>query len=238
MLLFPVPPTPPQPPALDGSTEHAWFETPGGRVEAFLLLPEVVADSPAPSVVYAHGNGELVDSWLREFSPLRSEGVAVLLVEYPGYGRSSGTPSESSIQGALVAGFDWAQAKPGIDPNRIVGYGRSLGGGAICALGRTRSLAALVLESTFTSIQDMAAERFGVPRLFVKDGFENLAFIASYKSPVLLLHGEDDQLIPVAQARRLAAAAPSAQLALSKCGHGCSGQWPIVMAFLKKHGLL
>jgi fermentation-respiration switch protein FrsA (DUF1100 family) len=189
-------------------------------------------------VVYAHGNGELVDFWLSEFSPLRSEGVSVLLVEYPGYGRSSGTPSESSIQQALAAGYDWAQAKPGIDPNRIVGYGRSLGGGAICALGRVRSLAALVLESTFTSIQDMAAERFGVPRVLVRNGFENLAFVGNYRSPILLLHGEDDQLVPVSQARRLAAAAPGAELDIERCGHGCSGQWPVVLAFLRKHGLL
>lgn len=223
---------------LDSDTEHTWLETPGGRVEAFFLSPEPPVEGSRPLVVYAHGNGELVDFWIPEFAPLRSAGVSVLLVEYPGYGRSSGQPSESSIQDALAAGYDWARAQPGVDPTRIVGYGRSLGGGAICALGRVRSLAALVLESTFTSIQDMATERFGVPRFLAPSGFENLAFVSSYGSPILLLHGEDDQLVPPSQARRLAAAAAGAELELEKCGHGCSGQWPVVLAFLSKHGLL
>jgi fermentation-respiration switch protein FrsA (DUF1100 family) len=237
-LLFPAPPRPAQPPALDGSVEHTWLETTGGRVEAFLLPAESTASGPRPLVVYAHGNGELVDSWLGEFEPLRSEGVSVLLVEYPGYGRSSGSPSERSIQGALAAGYDWAREKPLVDPDRIVGYGRSLGGGAICALGRVRSLAALVLESTFTSIRDIAADRFGVPGFLVQNGFENLAFVSHYTSPVLLIHGVDDPLVPAVQARRLADAAPAAELDLEKCGHGCSGQWPLILSFLGRHGLL
>jgi len=238
MMLFPAPPTPAQPPVLDPSVEHAWLETRGGRVEAFLLAPEPRADGPRPLVVYAHGNGELVDSWLSEFAPLRSAGAAVLLVEYPGYGRSGGTPSASSIQEAMAAGYDWAQGRPGIDAKRIVGYGRSLGGGAVCALGRVRSLAALVLESTFTSIRDMAAEKFGVPRFLVPSGFENLSFVRGYASPILLIHGIDDPLVPVSQAHRLAEAAPAAELDLEPCGHGCSGRWPLVIGFLHEHGIL
>jgi fermentation-respiration switch protein FrsA (DUF1100 family) len=238
-LIFPSPPAPREAPALGADTEHAWLESPGGRVEAFLLLPEPARDRPGPLIVYAHGNGELVDGWLQEFSELRAQGVAVLLVEYPGYGRSAGTPSEESIQHALAAGYDWAASRPEIDARRIIGYGRSLGGGAICALARVRSLAALILESTFTNVRDVAAERFRVPRFLVRESFDNLALLRSYRSPLLVLHGERDSAIPVSHARKLAETAPASELQLANCGHNdCPRPWAIVMAFLGRHGLL
>src|SRR3990172_9418355 len=143
--------------------ERTWVEQPGLRAEAW-LLPARRASGGAPLLVFAHGNGELIDHWAREFETAREWGLAVLLVEYPGYGRSAGTPSEDSITRAFVAAYDWALSQPGVDGRRVVGWGRSLGGGAICALARQRPLAALVLESTFTSVRAMAA-RFGPPGL-------------------------------------------------------------------------
>jgi hypothetical protein len=237
-LLFPAPPTPDREPALGRGAERTWLELPAGRVEAFLLAPQPPAEKPGPLLVYAHGNGELVDFWLTGFSTLRARGVSVLLVEYPGYGRSAGTPSESSIRDALAAGYDWAAGKPWVDPTRIVGHGRSLGGGAICALGRARPLAALVLESTFTSIRDVAAERVGLLHFVFGGGFDNLAFVRGFRSPVLVVHGDEDRLIPVSQARRLAESVPGAEIQVWPCGHGCNGVEAAVAAFLEKHGLL
>jgi uncharacterized protein len=238
-LLFPAPPTPPQSPTVDSDVQHTWIEIPSGRVEAFLLPPRSLTGGSDPLIIYAHGNGELVDYWLRAFTELQSQGVSVLLVEYPGYGRSTGVPSEKSIQQALAAGYDWAVSQPQIDPRRVIGYGRSLGGGAVCALARVRALAALVLESTFTSVKDVAAEVFRVPRFLVPDFFDNLAFVATYQSPVLILHGESDGSIPVSQARRLATAARGATLQIMQCGHNdCPRPLPALKAFLNAHGLL
>jgi pimeloyl-ACP methyl ester carboxylesterase len=236
--LFPAPPAPSGTPALDPGVEHAWLDTPGGRVEAFLLPASSRASAPGPLVVYAHGNGELVDYWLRELAPLQAHGAAVLLVEYPGYGRSSGRPSESTIQAAFAAGYDWAVARKEIDRTRVVGYGRSLGGGAICALGRVRPLAALVLESSFTSVRDVAAAHFSVPRFLVRSGFDNLDFVRGYTGPLLVVHGEDDQLIPVAQARQLVQASRDAVLELASCGHNCTSLLPRALALLQRRGLL
>jgi pimeloyl-ACP methyl ester carboxylesterase len=238
VLLFPAPPPPEQEPVLEAGVERSWLELPFGRVEAFLLAPDAPASGPRPLLVFAHGNGELVDHWLSGFSRLRALGVAVLLVEYPGYGRSAGMPSESSIQSALAAGYDWALGKGTLDPGRVIGHGRSLGGGAVCALGRVRSLSALVLESTFTSIGDVAAEWLRALRFVSGGGFDNLTFLRGYASPVLVVHGEQDELIPLSQARRLAAAARAAELQVWPCGHGCSGVDAAVAAFLEKQGLL
>jgi fermentation-respiration switch protein FrsA (DUF1100 family) len=139
----------------------------------------------------------------------------------------------------MVAGYDWALARVRIDAQRVIGHGRSLGGGAVCALGRERALAALILESTFTRVDDVARELFGVPRFLVSNTFDNLGFVGAYESPVLLLHGEQDASIPVAHAQRLARALPAAQLELLPCGHNdCPRPWDRILAFLRRHDLL
>ena len=237
-MLFPAPPFPHESPAVGDGVLHAWLDTPGGRVEAFLLPGRVPAGEETPLVVYAHGNGELIDSWLDAFEPLRARGISVLLAEYPGYGRSSGSPARASIQQALASAYDWALAQPQIDPRRVVGHGRSLGGGAICELARVRPLAALVLESTFTSIRDVATDTVGVPGFLVFNEFDNLDFVRGYEGPVLVLHGEQDQSIPVAHARRLAATAADSELEIAACGHNdCPRPSDRILAFLAKHGV-
>ena len=108
----------------------------------------------------------------------------------------------------------------------------------MCTLARVRALAALVLEPTFTSVKDVAAEIFRVPRILVEDSFDNLAFLTSYRLPVLILHGESDGSIPVSQARRLAATAPDATLQILQCGHNdCPPPFATLTKFLTAHGL-
>src|SRR5690348_11034399 len=84
---------------IDPAASRVWFDTPRARTEAFFLPANGVQE--APLVIYTHSNGELIDHWADKFQLLRDSGVSVLLVEYPGYGRSSGTPSENSITGTL-----------------------------------------------------------------------------------------------------------------------------------------
>ena len=217
--------------------ERLWLEAPGGRVEAW-LLPAEGAGGRRPLVLYAHGNGELIDHWLDELGPLRSLGVSVLLVEYPGYGRSAGSPSQASITEAMVRAYDLAASRPEVDAGRIVGWGRSLGGGAVCALSRERRLAALVLESTFTSVARMA-RRFGLPRLLVRDPFDNEEAVRAFDGPILLVHGERDEIVAPEHARALHAAAPRSELHLTACGHNdCPRPWDALRRFLAGHGLL
>ncbi|MGI9626212.1 MAG: alpha/beta hydrolase, partial [Longimicrobiales bacterium] len=156
-VLFPRPPRPDRV-AAEGRTDVdvAWLGT-ERLVEAWYLAPVGFADAgPAPVIVFTHGNGELIDYWLDEFEALRAPGLGVLLVEYPGYGRSGGSPSESSITEAMTDAYDYLVSRADVDPTRIVAYGRSVGGGAAGALVRQRPVAALVLESSFTSVRRMA----------------------------------------------------------------------------------
>jgi pimeloyl-ACP methyl ester carboxylesterase len=213
-----------------------WLEHEGGRTEAW-FLPAHRAGSGGV-LVYAHGNGELIDHWLEEWEPLRDAGLAVLLVEYPGYGRSGGRPSAASIAAAMRAGYDWAVAQPGIDAKRVVAYVRSLGGGAVCLLAASREVGALVLESTFTSVADIARSR-GFPGFVVVERIESRGVVARFPGPILILHGEGDRVIPVSHARRLHDAAPQSELHTFACGHNdCPRPDALLRTFLARHGLI
>jgi pimeloyl-ACP methyl ester carboxylesterase len=200
------------------------------------LLPAPVT-GPAPLLIYTHGNGELIDFWAGEFAPIRAAGIHVLLVEYPGYGRSRGRPSEASITGTLLAAYDRMAHDPRVDATRIVGHGRSLGGGAIAQLAARRPLAALILESTFTSLADII-RGFGIPDWLIANDFDSRAALAGFTHPLLLMHGERDVNIPVAHAHALHKAISGSTLQLLDCGHNdCPRQWDLVLGFLERNGV-
>ncbi len=239
-VLFPAPTARgPEPRLAAQGAERVWLEHGSARAEAWLLAARGAAASAGPLLVFAHGNGELIDDWLDAFETPREWGASVLLVEYPGYGRSTGIPSQASVGAAMIAAYDWALTRPGVDAARIVGWGRSLGGGAVCALARERALAALVLESTFTSVRSMA-QRLGLPALLVRDPFDNLEALAAFAGPVLIVHGERDEMIPVAHARALHAALPDSRLRIEPgCGHNdCPRPWAALREFLVETALL
>ena len=230
-VIYPRPPHPGPAPALPVGSEIAWLGD-AVQVEAW-LLPPTPNEAPFPIVIFSHGNGELIDDWLAPVRPLNDAGLGVLLVEYPSYGRSGGRPTQDSITNTMVAAFDFLRQHPDVDGDRIVAYGRSLGGGAACALGSVRPVAALVLESTFTSVA--AAGPWFLPRALVLDPFDNLAIASSRVAPTLVLHGERDSVIPYAHGEALARAAGT-PLVRMPCGHNdCPRPWAAVLRFLQEH---
>ncbi len=193
-MLFPMPPVTGAPPR-PAYAEQVWLSTSIGRVEAWYLPPIGTHNGPAPLLLFTHGNGELIDYWPEEFDEPRSWGLGVLLVEYPGYGRSDGSPSETAITEGVLAAFDWAQRQAHIDSSRIMPYGRSLGGGAAAIVAKARPVPALILESAFSSVAAFASG-FGAPQFLVARRFDSVASLASFRGPVLILHGDRDDIVP------------------------------------------
>ena len=217
--------------------QSIWLESDAGRTEAWFLPPLDPSRGPAGLVLFAHGNAELIDDWPEAFAEPRSWGLAVLLVEYPGYGRSGGRSSRQTIEASFAAAFDWAVARPDIDARRVILYGRSLGGGAVGALSLKRPAAALIFESTFTNTTAFAAG-FGAPAFLVRDRFDNLQVIATFRGPRLIVHGNRDEVVPIEHGRRLAAAG-GVPLNVLPCGHNdCPRPWQLVKAFLEKAALI
>jgi pimeloyl-ACP methyl ester carboxylesterase len=203
-----------------------WLETSVGRVEAWYLAPlRDELGTPAPLLLLAHGNGDLIDYWLPSVTGLREQGIGVFLVEYPGYGRSQGAPTYAAIRETFLLAYDTIIQHPQVDPARIILFGHSIGGGATTTIAAERPSSGMILLSSFASIRALARERW-LPTLAVQDPFDNLAVVQTYPHPILLIHGRRDQTIPHQHSLALDAAAPQSELWLRDCGHnGCITDW-------------
>ncbi len=210
----------------DGERLHAW------RVKG-----------SGPLVLYFGGNAEEV-SWMLEAigNPERGEtpGIGWLLVDYRGYGASSGAPSEKALVADALQLYDHALKLPGVDPARIFAFGRSLGSGVAVALAAERSLAGVVLVSPFDSLVEVAKHYY--PYLpvdwLLKHRFDSIGRAPRLRTPLLCLIAERDEIIPPAHAERLYAAwgGPRKRVILGGANHnstdGNSGFWPPIRAFL------
>jgi fermentation-respiration switch protein FrsA (DUF1100 family) len=166
----------------------------------------------------------------------------VLLVEYPGYGRSEGTPSKESIAEAFTIAYDTLAPRDNVDENRIVLFGLSLGGGAASELAKARPTRALILMSTFTSVKEFARQLY-LPPILIRDPFDNLAVVRDYPGEVLVIHGKRDELIPYEMGVNLHQAAQQGTMISYDCGHNdCIYNWDVfwrdVEPFLRKVGIV
>jgi pimeloyl-ACP methyl ester carboxylesterase len=223
--------------------EKIWLDIDNGKVEAWFIPPvNLHAGAPAPAVIFGHGNGELIDFWPEALINFTQFGIGLLLVEYPGYGRSSGKPSQKSITQTFIAAYDKLISRQDVDPSRIILFGRSLGGGAVCALARHRPSATLVLISTFISAKSFARS-FLVPPFIVRDPFDNLTVVKNYPHPVLIMHGKHDTVIPFSHGKALHAAAKQGEMITYNAGHNdCPPDWKVfwrdMEGFLRKYGII
>ncbi|MDZ7832901.1 MAG: alpha/beta hydrolase [Desulfobacterales bacterium] len=209
--------TPARPDLSNKSGEVVWVPTEFGQVEAWYLKPQTGVP-PYPIMIVAHGNGELIDDNLADGLYMAARGIGVLLVEYPGYGRSPGRPSMGSISETFTNAYDLITRRPEVDASKVVLFGRSLGGGAVCDLSRHRPSAAMILMCTFTDTR-FFVKRYLAPASLTRDPFDNLEAVSEYQSPVLIIHGRQDEVIPWEHGRRLYEASPNGQMVSYDCGH-------------------
>jgi fermentation-respiration switch protein FrsA (DUF1100 family) len=154
-------------------------------------------------ILYFHGNGEIVAWRAVRHRQLVSDGTGLLALSYRGYMGSSGHPTEDGLRRDAEAAYDFAVSR--YDVNRIVVWGHSLGSGVAVRLASERPIRKLILEAPYTSTVDVAASLFPfVPvRLLMRDQFRSDQRIGSVTAPVLILHGERDNAIPIAFGERM-----------------------------------
>ena len=179
----------------------------------------VPAASPRGAVLLFHGNAGNISHRIEYALMFRRLGYSTLLVDYRGYGRSSGQPSEEGTYKDADAAWRWLTRTRGIPPKDVVLFGESLGGAVASWLAAQHEVRALVLASTFTSAVDLGAQVYGfLPvRLISRYRYDTLSRLAQVRSPVLVIHSPDDDIIPFAHGRRLyeAAREPKAFLELA-----------------------
>lgn len=155
-------------------------------------------------VYYHHGNGEDLHSILPRLQALRNMGFAVLAWDYPGYGTSDGKPSEQLVNSIAEEILKTIPDEYGYTYDRIILYGRSVGGGPAVHLATRQPVGGLILEGVFTSIF-----RIGIKvNILPWDMFDNLGKIGDIQCPVLFLHGSDDQVVPFSHGKALIEKAP------------------------------
>ncbi len=198
-LLFPAPTEQRRP----ASPSAQLIEITGGPRSVWAL--HAPAEPGAPTIVHFHGNGETLagQSWLIE--QLTRRGVGVFAVEYPGYGLASGSPSEAAICADAERAVRHLTDTLGVDAKHIVLQGQSLGSGVVSELARRGFGRALILISPYTSIPAVAKRVVPIlpTGLLMRDRFDTATKAASIAHPVLIVHGTDDQLIPVSMGRTL-----------------------------------
>jgi fermentation-respiration switch protein FrsA (DUF1100 family) len=176
------------------------------------------------AMLYCHGNaGNL--SYRSEAIALWQQalGVAVLIFDYPGYGRSEGTPTEAACYASADAAYEFLTRTLNVPTERVLIYGGSLGGGVAVDLASRQPHQALILVKTFTSIPDAAQSVYPwLPaRWLVRNRFDNLQKIGRCTRPVFIAHGTTDRLVPFAHGKRLfeAASEPKEFLAMTGLDH-------------------
>lgn len=175
--------------ASDGVRLHAWYAPGGGGPDAPVLL-------------WSHGNGGNVANREDVLVALAARGLDVFAYDYRGYGLSEGKPSEQGVQRDADAAWD-ALTSSGVAPERIVCFGESLGGAVSIALATRRRCAAVIVVSTFTSLRDVARAHYGALATLAGRQFDSASLVASIGVPILIAHGDRDEIVPYALGEQL-----------------------------------
>jgi uncharacterized protein len=156
--------------------------------------------------IYFHGNGASLPGRTERIRQLNQLGFSVLAVEYRGFGGTAGRPGEKGFGRDADAAYAYARDL-GFNPDSIILYGESLGTGVATALAARRSVAGIILDAPFSSAVDVAADRYWMfpVRLMMKDQFRSDLAITKLDMPILILHGEEDEVVPIEYGRRLSA---------------------------------
>jgi uncharacterized protein len=156
-----------------------------------------------PLVLHFHGNGGSLRGRVARFRRLLADGTGLLALTYRGYGGSTGRPSEAGLIRDAEAAYAFARARH--DHQNLAVWGESLGTGVAVALAADHPVGAVILEKPFTSAVDVGAVAYPfLPvRLLMKDQFRSDQRIGKITVPVLILHGERDNVVPIKFAERL-----------------------------------
>jgi fermentation-respiration switch protein FrsA (DUF1100 family) len=175
----------------DGRMIHGWFIPGRGNTV----------------VLFFHGNGGNISHRIEKIHLLFYPEISSLMIDYRGYGRSHGKPSEKACYLNALTSWEYLVRSRHFGPNQIVLFGESLGGAVAVDLASKKDVGAVILESTFPNI-GVVANRF-VPfiSILLRRKFDSLSKISSVHVPLLQLHGEEDDLVPQPLGQKLFEAA-------------------------------
>lgn len=203
--------------------ENYFLNKNGDKLHSWLFrLP----DPNAPVVLFCHGNAGNIGHRLMLAKYLMDAGASVFLFDYRAFGKSSGKKDLPGIIDDSRAAYDYLVKEKKFKPSQIVIYGESIGGGNACALASSVDSGGLILDSTFTSLLQIAKKKVSFFRVYPdflqpSPAFDNIATLRGKHAPLLVIHGKIDELIPYEEAQENFAAAsePKQMLELPNSTH-------------------
>jgi fermentation-respiration switch protein FrsA (DUF1100 family) len=192
------------------SIEDHWFAASDGvRLHAWWCRPAATGPTSDSVLLWFHGNAGNLAQRADQLLALADIPAQVFIVDYRGYGRSEGRPSEDGLYRDGRAAWRYLTEEVGVDPGRIVVLGVSLGGAVAVDLAAEVTPAGLVVQSSFTSLPDMAAHHYPfIPRWLIRTRMNSEATIGRVGCPILVVHSPADDVVPYELGRRLYDAAP------------------------------
>lgn len=181
--------------------------------------------APAPgkrTLLYFHGNGGGLAGREDRIRAYRGFGFGLMMLAYRGYSGSTGAPSEAANMADAQIAYDWLRAR-GAAASDIVLYGESLGTGIAVRIAADNVVGGIVLDAPYTSVADIAATRYPwLPvRALLRDQYDSRALIGRLRAPLLVIHGEKDDIVPIAMGRAMyeAATVPKTMQVYPRAGH-------------------
>lgn len=206
--------------------EDAWIDTADGERLHSWYIP---ADDARGTVLFFHGNAGNISHRMESILIFNRLGLNVLIVDYRGYGQSSGKPGEQGSYRDARAAWDYLVGQRRLPPDRIVIFGRSLGGGVGAWLASRPDVepAGVIIESSFSSGLDLGKRLYpALPvRLITRINYPVREYIAEVRSPVLVVHSRDDEIIPFDMGRAIYQAAPEPKTFFEMGGDHNAGFW-------------
>jgi fermentation-respiration switch protein FrsA (DUF1100 family) len=220
MIYFPTQ-TVPSVAEVDYALEAISYPTEDGLTLRAWLVP--ASGDPLGAVLVFNGNAGNRAHRLALAEALSRAGYEVLLADYRGYGGNPGSPSEQGLAHDARAALAFLRSRPEVDERRIVYFGESLGAGVAVGLAREQAPAALVLRSPFASLPEIAAVHYPLipASLLLRDRYDSMGVVGEITTPLLVIAGSDDRIVPVEQSRRLfdAANEPKRMVVVEGAGH-------------------
>jgi len=201
-LYFPTRPITMTPAVIGLSYEDVRFQAADGVVLSGWFVP---AERPKGVVLFCHGNAGNMSHRLESIRVFHRLGLSTLIFDYRGYGQSEGKPTEQGTYLDAEAAWRYLVQRREVDPAEVFVFGRSLGGAIAAWLARGHTPKALIMESTFTSVPDIAAQLYPyLPvRLLSRFHYNAANYVRQVNCPVLIVHSRDDEMIPFSHGRRL-----------------------------------
>jgi fermentation-respiration switch protein FrsA (DUF1100 family) len=209
----------------DGIRIHGWMCSHGNDVKpasASSRLPGKPSGLDLPVLLFLHGNAGNVTDRYESIKELIKIPACVFIIDYRGYGKSEGSPSETGLYGDAQAAWNFLTVGLGTSPGQVILYGESLGGAVAIELAARENPGGLIVQSSFTSMPDMVSRIApGFPRFLLHTRMNSLDRIKNTRCPKLFVHGTNDELVPLEMGRHLyaASAEPREFYAVQGGGH-------------------